>query len=833
MFFKRNLRTVSRMLLSAVLASSGLSCGIKVGEKPAPAFKPSYSGEGYRCVGLIPEFMGDYVADKVDELQITEFVRCLQKSFTSFAQLTRGRDQDIYSPDEIRRFLQTYFLKNRQVSPELTREFMVIKQVLVGGSLDSITRPELRVAVDVLEDIRVELIRLKPHVRYLNPNLLMAQDTRDLGQNLSEANDALMQAIHTFSMRLQKSKQRYPYSNLTVFLREFRHFVGWEQHFENSRPVEDWVNLLKQVKGFAVSPIDPDAIRAVDWAPLLQAIGRWYVIFLEYEVGVKDRSVLEGVGLQNLFHLTQEIFTLVEDAVQSQPTKGIPFSQLTDLAIAFQRLKWISSDVRESSLKSAIAAAANRVFGNDRLAPSERRGEVLTLNAVTQARQEFYRWAYLQLNLDTRYNSQMGDTRTASARAVPNLQLQFFVSPEFREKLGLLSGADWDDFMKVKTLMRPLFPDGKDRVYLIRESELAAFGIREGFHNLSLMNIYHSLTGLLFRGYAEQVPARIGWDSGLRSEELQRFYEDFRGLAVDLHYADPRNINTGTRAFMEGNIFTYASDGFWSDPKESRSRLSFTETMTLVAYLYSGGLMSDDFYSDLVNDSCRDQYGPDKDMFNRPEILLPCVRDHLLDLILRHADNMPHLQAYIRSLNADERAVYAQDLMQSARGTSTPKNWTQVEKNELSTLAVVMQYSESVLTRFDADGDGRLNYREIVNAEPIFLGFIKKFAKDKLGYELSDWESRGAFLYLVMYDDLPNAWNFLNILNLSMDISGSWTAGPLSLRIDMNPEISLDRPKLAKIFKLIIAKMCETKPATEQPLENDSKAAIQRAQGFR
>lgn len=833
MFFKRASRIISRLFLSFVLASSGLSCGIKVGEKPAPAFKPSYSGSGYRCVGLIPEFLGDYVADKVDEAQITEFVRCLQKSFTTFAQLTHGRNQNIYSPEEIRRFLQTYFLKDRQLSPELTKEFMVIKQVLVGGSLDSITRPELRVAIDVLEDMRIELIRLKPHIRYLNPNLLMTQDTRDLGQNLSDANDALMQAIHTFSARLQKSKRRYPYANLIVFLREFRHFVGWEKHFENSRPVEDWVNLLKQVKGFAVSPIDPDAIRAGDWTSLLQTIARWYVIFLEYEVGVKDRSVLEGVGLQNLFHLTQEIFTLVEDAVQAQPTKGIPFTQLTDLAVSLQRLKWLPGDIRESSLKSAIAATVNRIFGNDRLAPKDRRGEVLTLNTVTEARQEFYRWAYLQLNLDTRYNSQMGDARTMDVHAVPNLQSRFFVSPEVREKLGSLSGADWDDFMKVKSLIRPLFPDGKSRVYLVRESELGAFGIHEGFHNLSLMNIYHSLTSLLFRGYAEQVPARIGWDSGLRSEELQRFYEDFRGLAVDLHYADPRNINTGTRAFMEGNIFTYASDGFWSDPKEPRSRLSFVETMTLVAYLYSGGLLSDDFYYDLVNNSCRDQYGPDKDMFNRPEIALPCVREHLLDLILRYGGNMPHLQAYIRSLNADERAVYAQDLIQSARGPSTPKNWTQVEKNELSTLAVVLQYSESVLTRFDADGDGRLNYREIVNAEPIFLGFIKKFAKDKLGYELSDWESRGAFLYLVMYDDLPNAWSFLSILNLSLDISGSVSAGPLSLKIDMNPEISLDRPKLAKIFKLIIAKMCEAKPATQQPLESESRAAIQRSQGFR
>lgn len=828
MFFKRSLQ----LSLSALLACSSLSCGIKVGEKPAPPLKPSYSGSGYRCVGLIPEFLGDYVADKVDEEQITEFVRCLQKSFTSFAQLTRGRKQDIYSPEEIRRFLQTYFLKDRPVSTELTHEFMVIKQVLVGGALDSITRPELRAAIEVLEDIRLELIRLKPHIRFLNPNLLMTQDTHDLGQNLSDANDALMQTIHTFSARLQKSKRRYPYENLITFLREFRRFVDWEHHFENSRPVEDWVNLLKQVKGFAVSPMDPEAIRAGDWAPLLQAISHWYVAYLEYEVGVKDRAVLEGIGLQNLFHLTQEIFTMVEDAVQAQPTKVIPFQQITDLVIALQRLKWVSDDIRESSLQSAINATVNRIFGNDRLEPSERTGNGLSLNAVTQARQEFYRWAYLQLNLDTRYNTQMGNTQPAEVQSVPNLQSQFFISPEIREKLGSLSGADWDDFMKVKQLIRPLFPEGEDRVYLVRESELKTFNIHEGFHNLSLMNIYRSLTALLFRGYAEQT-ARIGWDSGLRSEELQKFYEDFRGLAVDLRYADPRNVNTGTRAFMEGNIFTYTADGFWSDPNDPRSRLSFAETMTLVAYLYSGGMLSDDFYNNLVTDSCRDQYGPSKDMFSRPKILLPCVREHLLDLILQYGGNMPHLQAYIRGLNAAERITYAQDLIQSARGPSTPKDWVEVEKNELSTLAVVMQYSESVLTRFDLDGDGKLNYREVANAEPIFLGFIKKFAKDKLGYELSDWESRGAFLYLVMYDDLPNAWNFMSILNLSMDISGGFSAGPLSFKIDMNPEISLDRPKLAKIFKLIIAKMCEAKPATVQPLENEPRSRVQRSIGIR
>src|SRR3954463_14243997 len=102
-------RALSFTLCVVIAAATG--CGLNTGESAPKQAPPSFSGNGYSCVGEIPDHMSRYFNDELSEEQINDFVRCLQKSFTTFAQLTRGRDESTYAPDEIRRFLQDYFFK--------------------------------------------------------------------------------------------------------------------------------------------------------------------------------------------------------------------------------------------------------------------------------------------------------------------------------------------------------------------------------------------------------------------------------------------------------------------------------------------------------------------------------------------------------------------------------------------------------------------------------------------------------------------------------------------------------------------------------------------------
>lgn len=774
MFSKR----LARILVACTLFLQG--CGLYTGENAPLRAPPSYSGKGFSCVGRIPEHFDKYVNDQLSNDEITAFVSCLQKAFTTFATLTRGRSATSYAPEEIRRFLHEFFLGDRRISDPLMHEFMVLKQTMVGGALDLITREELYGAVEILEELKNEAIQLKPHLKVLNPRLAITHDPLTLGKSLTEANEALSKTIQTFSGRLQKNQRNYPLANLENFLTEFRAFAGWEKHFPNAIPPAQWVNFLRVFRQFTVAPSDSAVVRPLDWTPLLQSFTRWYLVFLQYKLGIKDQPILRGVGLQNFVQLGQDIFNLLELAASRQAGLTLSFEQLDEMVSALHGLGWIPGGVRATSVQSALNAIVTRILGDPEIPPSQRKSEGLSLAAISRARDLFFRWAYIQMNLDTRLAGAL-----AGQRVVPNVQIRPYLTPDVRLKLRSLQSSEWDDFLSLRSQMRPLFAEDSYRVGLVRKDDLVRHNLRHTYHNLSMMNIWRAGANLLFRGYAEQAGSRIGWDSGITLKEMERFYADFREVGIDLYLVDSRNPNMGGRDFISANLFTYSADGLVLDQTSPKARLRTVEAMELFSFLFSGGQMAKDFYAALAERCAK---GP-LDLYKREMLLRSCVVEQLPDVFDRFLVSMPDLQQFLRIAPAQVRHSFVRTLLETAFSPKfSQTQW--VEFNELTTLAVVLHYSEAVMTRYDANHDGSLNNAEIDQAAEVFMGFIKKFAKEKMDQNLSDKQARGAFYYILTNKEMPTG--FWDIAWLSYISAGN---------------LNLNRAELSTVFRVIIAKL--------------------------
>ncbi|HMN69940.1 MAG TPA: hypothetical protein PKC28_15460, partial [Bdellovibrionales bacterium] len=329
----------------------------------------------------IPEHVDKYINDELEDAQINDFTGCLQKAFRTFAEMTRGREESIYAPGEIRRFLHEYFIKDRRISDGLMDQLMIVKQLFVGGGRQHITRAELYLAVEVLEDLRKESLRLKPHMKYLNPRLARKQDPRTLGHNLRLANEAVGAAIQTFTARLRDDRPAYPFQDLEALFTEIRGFVGWETHFVDSIPVKAWVSLMRIFRELTLAPPESEreVIRPKDWTPLLQNASRWYLGFLEYEVGIKSQPLFYGIGLQNLVQLAQDVFALIEASISRQPGMTITFAQLSRLTQAFSDVHWLPNGIRVVSVQQALEATFTRVFGDPDREPSKRHSEGVNL----------------------------------------------------------------------------------------------------------------------------------------------------------------------------------------------------------------------------------------------------------------------------------------------------------------------------------------------------------------------------------------------------------------------------------------------------------------------
>ncbi|MBX3022743.1 MAG: hypothetical protein KF799_13805 [Bdellovibrionales bacterium] len=815
MSFNLFLRGTLVMSLSLTLLSG---CGLNTGENPPPVMKPSFSGNGYSCVGQIPNQVDRYFNDDLSEAQINEFMRCLQRSFVAFAQLTRGRDQNIYSPDEIRYFLEEHFFKERPISDTLLKEFMVIKQAMIGGSLDQITRQELYSTVDLFEDIRLVALRLKPHIQVLNPRLADMQKPRDLGERLAQANTALRMAIQIVVARLSQSKQTYSYASLTAFLTEFRQFIGWDKHYtgSNTHSVEDWVTMLREFKEITVSGQEAQGVRTVEWTPLLENMSRWYLAYLQYRVGVKSQPVLEGVGLQNTIYLADELFRLTEEAIIShRPSRMIPYGELTDLYQAMYNLGWVKKKLRPQGMERALRAAFTRIFGESRAATQNRTVNGLKIDTLNAMRIDFNRWADIQIKLDANYRGR------PNTESVPSIQAVMPGAANLLSRAVDMADADYDEFMRIKTqkLLRPLYSEDwslKDPflVYLVpdRQMDFAAAGLRNEFYNLSRMNLLRSVVTLVFRGYASS-GYRSDWQSVIRKPELEAFYQDFRSIGIDVGFMDARNESVGERSFIEGNLFTYASDSFHKGG-DNDGQLSFVESMAFAAFLYSGSEISTRIYEDLRGKCVPATIGEGwpRDLLNQPLLPRCCVYEQLAQELDAQLVNMPALRGFLASSSQEERTSYIENVLSAVY---SPKNsspsW--VEASELTTLSVILHYAESVMTRYDRNFNGILETAEIVDEAtgvvPVFVGHIMNAVNDsraravaRLNEQrkqkglpslepelLSEKNARKAFLYILANKSAPNP-----------SLWGDWfSLGWMSVS---DPNLALDRRDLAQVFKV-------------------------------
>jgi hypothetical protein len=503
-------------------------------------------------------------------------------------------------------------------------------------------------------------------------------------------------------------------------------------------------------------------------------------------------------------HLAEELFSLTEGVVRRQKTvlpdgtRYLSMDRISALVIATQNLRWLPERIRAKSVDKALKAMFERIFSK----AGDGSSKGLTLENIGVMRSEFLRWAFVQMRLSQSFHMDRIERENMAPKA-PSLAPSFFVPMDVKRQMATLTDADWRHFLKIKGLARPLFYDNLNRVNLTWDEDWQRLKDVHEFNNLSMMNVFRTLVWSMFRGYASESRRRLDWESGLKSPELQRFYEDVRDLAVDLTLADDRVRNTGSRAFIEGNLFTYAADGVAFDV--NKSRLSFVESMELLAFLYSGGRTSSDFYwqlrgTDIKPPLCA--FGRAHDLNGDPTLERGCVKRELGDLIVHYGANMPGMNEYMRTAPVQERDLLVKNLLDSA---FSPKNSSKeyVEYNELSIIAVVLHYLEAVMTRFDGNRDGLLKTDEVRKAMPIFRGFIQRFAKDALKTVLSDADADKVFLYILVYKEIP---------------SGSWGGQFWIWWMGSNPTVSLNRAELSTVFRVIVAKIFDTAPVEQQKL---------------
>ncbi|MGE3386954.1 MAG: hypothetical protein AB7K41_09520 [Bdellovibrionales bacterium] len=745
--------STSRFFLPLALIIAVAACGLKVGEK-APVDNPiTIGGSGFSCLSHITEYAESFVDARLNEAEIRRFMGCIRFSFESFAKHARGLERNTYKPEEIRDFLHEYFLQDKSITNNLLTDFMVIKKTLVGGTVERVTREDLKQAIDFLTFIEEQAIKLNPYMKIYNFSIgrLWAQQDKESEPEVEIAVRTLREVGIAIGERLARANAPYPMEHMESFMREFRQFAGWERIFTNAHATESWTAFLSAYKS-VIAGSDGVHIRPKDWPPLLSSAASIYGMSLKARYTREKKSMMYGEGLQGVMLLANDVVRVMQEAVDQQPQKVIRFEQFDRLIDAMQPLGLMprvpSADIsmeraiRPGSFKGALRALLNRIFGDSKTPWRQRQGEGLDRIVIQRAMAEFYRWADVQKFLDRTFapNDKEGvagqTVETLSERLGPVGASQNLLKL-FGEKSSIASPDDVLGLVRMmEQSLRPLFRPGEDQIFLTESSLLAKYQLVHGFHNLSMMNLSRAVVGLVGLGYSTY-RGKVGlFDGGITDEEMQAFYMDFREIGVDMQLFDPRTDNAGYRSYQEANMFTYTGNGLQrlsevKDPKDAM--MSYPEGMEYLLFILSGGAMGRAIYTGMMS-----EHGLCESVSRNAPISVHgyrmvernCFRQNLMQILLPRLGTMPTMRAELEKANPQEKVAMSENLMATIFSPefSDPKF---IEWHEITTIAVIMHYTESVMTRYNSDQDTYLNASEVWKAYETFKVYMHQMTVDK------------------------------------------------------------------------------------------------------
>lgn len=869
------------MMVQLVLVSSG--CGLNFGEKKKSPTAVKLDSNEFNCLSQIGEKIDGYFSAEMSAAEIRQFYSCLGGAFEKFQRFTRGAESSSYSGQELRLFLEKEFLYPRKIEDGLLEQSMNLKQALLGGTTDKITREELQKLNLILRRLEQASLEMRTMVGPLNPSVARRSypDYALRLQKAKESGAAVSLIAGTLGKQLESLVRPYSLQHIGGFLVELTRFIYGEG--EKLERVKSWARLIETVKPILVGG-SREFVEPENWGAFLESSASWYSTFLRSRYQTSDftgseGSIWYGPGLKDFVSNIKNGLGMAEDSVNRQPNEVIRFSDLEDLFSCLKNLDLVPRQITSQAVGKVLPPVMNKVFGDINLNPSIRNEGGLSASVLKRASEEFERWSYIQLLLDEKLSPDKQDMDPEAFAETLNVlssgnHLYAFPNRGFKTSLSgnnfvpgkLVAG----EFESIINDVRTVFKQGEGRTFLTYKNDLDD-KVKKGFHNLSVMNVVRAMMRLLVRGYSTDVE-RSSKMMGLEQEELSRFFHDIDWLGRDIKLVDQRNVDSlGRRVFTEGNVFTYLGNGLQkpSPTDKVQALLNFKEGMELISLVFSGSNLSNQMYQEAL-ENCEHAY---LDIFGRPKVKRECFNRLFLSTsrMERWFEQLPKMKDYWVALSPSDKGLFVDTLSRIAvrpiqeeieydlltkqilgdsvyfRKCESPTvlerifrsrkaslefekcqndnsrrlelveeavaslesvgmsmsncEWSGktevslgycdwVEQGEMATMAVIVHYVETVLTRFDRQvpEDGRLKTEEAWEAFAVFRGLIDMMAEKAVGRSLSENELRDVYAFILTNGRIPSEddlrWSMTRLMN-------TWN-------------INLDRLGLLRIFEIIV-----------------------------
>lgn len=326
--WRLSLATTILVLFSFVLGS----CTLPTNEDPPNQKLPDNKGFGdSKCLSAAFPVLKKFVDGEALPEEITAVWDCFGSVLTTFEKSTRGSKDDRFSSQELANFVENYFLENTLISQRLLTEIFHLKQLFLGGELNSLTRKEIKQLVLLGGQLKNISLRLGPYMKVFSLNWVF---------NPAESIDAQVRFFEGANLEVQTAAKElgkiiatngmgYQLDNFVILLEELSALYHESWSFIDD--VRLYMPLIKKLKK-TLTGGDEGFISPLEWKRFALLGSRGYVQFLRYKYFLKDTQK-GGVSpeLTYVVRSIDDLFSYFGDMVSEKPDQVLTKEELLEI----------------------------------------------------------------------------------------------------------------------------------------------------------------------------------------------------------------------------------------------------------------------------------------------------------------------------------------------------------------------------------------------------------------------------------------------------------------------------------------------------------------------
>lgn len=691
------------------------ACGL-LGNRDAPSKPSNVSANG--CLNNISDLVGRYVDGNVSPTEWKAAFGCVNDSLNFFTDYVHGSVNDTYTSNDMYVLVSKFLITNHPVHPALMTGALNLKAALIGGTPDGLKRDEIELVRSTLARLRDITADLIPYLKLRQEANPSTTDLLDLVAAFNRAGDQLADLVNSLPTgMLSDDAVKSLVSELQISLG-----LPVIQDLSDSIFLAKWILFNTR----------RDSVESTDWPIFLKTAMGFSGVVIAYKAALGNDPTSSRADvlsrLQNDYRFREYLLALAHE-LRPYINKMLGYHHnIVPFPLFDHVIDHLPDGLLDRVPKSTLKNFLRPLFNKLLLSPSKLGLDPGVVNTVYAFLDDLVK----DLGQVDRMYESTGLDRLSSSPVQLNRALTQYSQT--------LEGADLVRFgiIKEKLLTYPAL--------LYQDTGRIRFQVDNGYakQQHSFVLAVDRFVRLLSTHYASS-------GDHFSDDDLTFIFHEYQDILFAIKAVDPTVADFGKKRKNEMDLFTAASDG---DGLASVPEIVNWGLITFSAYNMTNQIRAS------ITPKC--DAGLGIDLMDWTRLPATCFRKEFNQRLSIWLDDFPRLQKYWATLDQADQEKAMLWLEHGARRNGYSE--VDFDKFDMTAMATLLHYTESLFSRFDADNSEYLSKDEVKSAYPVFKLILAQKANLSAS---NDFLLKGAFTYIVKYRAMPQMKGISNLSKLA------------------------------------------------------------------